>query len=95
VIALRLGRFLVACGPLLALGCAFAAKQHLGAVCVFGCAGGAVVAPLAGLMFCALGGGSMGDRAAEPYEQLLPSLADLPCGGCGQCDRCDLRGADA
>ena len=39
MIALRLGRFLVAFGPLLALGCAFAAKQHLGGPAVFGNSG--------------------------------------------------------
>lgn len=89
MIALRLGRLLVACGPLLALGCAFAAKQHLGAACVFGCAVGAVVAPLLGIGLCAAGG-SMGDRAADPLDWAL-----LPCGGCGQCDHCGLCGADA
>jgi len=89
VIALRLGRFLVAFGPLLALGCAFAAKQHFGGPAVFGCAAGAVVAPLAGLVFCALGVSSLGARVEERLE-----LAPLPCGGCGQCEDCDLRLAD-
>lgn len=89
MIALRLGRALVACGPLLALGCAFAAKLRLGALAVFGCAGGAVVAVLLGLLFCALGVSSLGARAEERLE-----WGPLPCGGCGQCEDCDLRLAD-
>jgi len=94
VIALRLGRLLVlgAC-PALVAGCAFAAKAHLPAL-VLGCACGSVLALFLGLGLCVAGGGSMGERAAEPYEQLLPSLVDLPCGGCGQCEDCDLRLAD-
>ncbi len=89
MIALRAGRVLVGLSPLLALGCAFAAKAHDGAL-VLGCSLCAVGALLLGVGLCAAGGGSLGNRAAEPLE-----LPPLPCGGCGQCDGCDLRGADA
>ena len=88
MIALRAGRVLVCCSPLLAAACGIAAKAHEGAA-VLGCSLGAVASLLLGTVLCALGGSSLGNRDAELFEP-----DPLPCGDCGQCAGCDLRGAD-